>query len=81
MKADRFVYGAHALEQMRERHISKILIERAFEDPDSIVPARGGRHCLIKNIRKNLSLQIVFREGKGVRYIITAYFTDKRYEI
>ena len=81
MKEARFVYGDHALEQMRERHISQSVLEGAFEDPDSIVPARGGRHCLIKHVRKNLSLRIVFREGRGVLYIITAYFTDKKYEI
>ena len=78
MRQKRFAYGEHALLQMEERGISQNLVEKAFVSPNDISSAKKGRQRLLKHVRKNFSLVIIFRESITAFHIITAYFTDKR---
>jgi len=68
------IYSAHALEKMKERKITKELIENSISNPDSRIDSRFGR-LIIHKIIKDKLLRIVIKKEIDVFMVITAYYT------
>jgi hypothetical protein len=60
---------------MKQRNISKEIIEMSFASPEKIVH-KVSESVLIKKLKTNL-LVVVFRETDSVIFVITAYITSK----
>ncbi len=69
------IYSKHALERMKQRDISKEIVEMSFASPEKIVH-KASESVLIKKLKTKL-LVVVFRETDSVIFVITAYITSK----
>ncbi len=71
----------HARERMMQYDISRNLVHKGFEDPDSVVPGDLGREIAQKRLNGHI-LRIIFQKEKDKNVIITVYKArSERYEI
>lgn len=74
-----FLYTDYAEETIRDRKISKKIVENAILNPDEIIEGKKGRKVSHKLTGDKL-LRVVFEQEAKVYIIITAYYTNpKRY--
>jgi hypothetical protein len=69
------IYPKHAMERMKQRNISKEIVEMLFANQEKI-EHKVNESVLIKKLKTKL-LVVVFRETDGVIFVITAYITSK----
>jgi hypothetical protein len=69
------IYSRHAIERMKQRNISREVIEISVANPEKIED-RGNESILIKKLETKV-LVVVFRKTDDVIFIITAYITSK----
>jgi hypothetical protein len=67
-----FEYSVHALDQMRERKISRRQVERTLNDPDSVYPCHSGRLVPQRHTQACNVIQVVFVEREEQVEIVTA---------
>lgn len=70
-------YSQHAENQIRERKISKKLIENTLNEPDNVVLGYGGRKVAQKAVvvdGKTFLLRVIYAESEVIT-VLTAYFT------
>jgi len=74
------VYSQHALNQMRERDISKREISFILNKPDGLVEQSSGKFQAVKLVIKNsrpFLLVVIYRQTDAGYRIITAFLTSK----
>ena len=69
-------YTSHALDALRERHLSKELVELAVRGADWREPASGEVWCAFKRIGRKV-LRVVVKGKREPLTVITAYY-DRR---
>lgn len=68
-------------ERMEEYGISKPLVRKGMEDPDSVVEGHSNRKIAQKKLDDHV-LRIIFEEEKDINVIVTIYKArSERYEI
>ncbi len=68
------VYTSHALESIKERGISKEIIEKSIEKPDEIIMGKKGRKIAHKVINGKL-LRVIYEPKEKTYILVTAYYT------
>ena len=66
-------YTEYAENTIKDRIISKKMIEEAFKKPDEIVKGKKGRKIIHKLIKDKL-LRIVYEPQASTYLVITAYY-------
>jgi len=69
---NKYILTRHAEERMRERNISEKEVEKALRDPDMNYPGKSGEINIIKQIKEDKKIRVVYREEKMLKIIITA---------
>lgn len=69
-------YIPHALERMKERGISRELVEEVLLSPDNTLEGYFGRKVAQKRINGKL-IRVVYEEKEDEVLVITAYITSK----
>jgi hypothetical protein len=69
---DKYILTRHAKERMRERNISQKEVEKALRNPDINYPGKRGEINIIKQIKEDKKIRVVYREEKTRKIIITA---------
>jgi len=69
---NKYILTRHAKERMRERNISEKEVEKALRDPDMNYPGKSGEINIIKQIKEDKKIRVVYREEKMLKIIITA---------
>lgn len=69
---NKYILTRHAEERMRERNISEKEVEKALRDPDMNYPGKSGEINIIKQIKEDKKIRVVYREEKTLKIIITA---------
>jgi len=69
-------YIPHALERMKERGISRELVEEALQSPDDTTEGYIGRKVAQKRIDGKL-IRVIYEEIENDIVVITAYVTSK----
>jgi len=67
----------HAIKRMRYRNISINEVERVMADPDIVYPGKRGEINIIKQVKKDKKIRIVYIEEKKIKIIITAMVVNK----
>ena len=70
----KIVYTDYAEETLKEREISKKIIESALLDPDEVVDGQKDRKIAHKII-KNKLLRVAYETEANVYIVVTAYYT------
>ncbi|MCD6517594.1 MAG: DUF4258 domain-containing protein, partial [Candidatus Aminicenantes bacterium] len=71
-KLNKYILTRHAEERMRERNISEKEVEKALRNPDMNYPGKSGEINIIKQIKEDKKIRVVYREEKMLKIIITA---------
>lgn len=69
---NKYILTRHAKERMRERNISEKEVEKALRNPDINYPGKSGEINIIKQIKEDKKIRVVYREEKMLKIIITA---------
>lgn len=69
------IYTEHALLKLKQRRISRVLVERTLRKPDIVSPGRSGRKAAYRKHRR-LYLKVVFVEERGHTVVITAHWDE-----
>ena len=69
---NKYILTRHAKERMRERNISEKEVEKALRNPDINYPGKRGEINIIKQIKEDKKIRVVYREEKMLKIIITA---------
>ena len=69
------IYTFHALERMRQRGISKELVELCLKNPDKREELEGVYRC-VKKIN-NKVVVVIYRQESGMIIVITTYLSSK----
>lgn len=69
---NKYILTRHAEERMRERNISEKEVEKALRNPDINYPGKRGEINIIKQIKEDKKIRVVYREEKMLKIIITA---------
>lgn len=72
-------FSDHALEQIRERRLSKAQVKKTVENPDEILPSFRDRKLRRKKFGGKILEVVTVSEGSKIT-IITAYPEEKQYE-
>ena len=80
-----FEFSKHALEQLKQRHISVAIANKALKHPDQILDSEGKKvyQSVIQEEGKNYLIRIFVNRHKDPNLVITVYKTskiDKYYE-
>jgi|SRR3989338_6720214 len=67
-------YTEHAKENMKERKLSRNLIENIIINPEKVIEGSFGRKIAQKIIGNKL-LRVIYEQENNVYIIITAYYT------
>jgi len=70
---EKWQWGTHIQQQMRERKIAKQLIQNALDNPDEIVQGKKERIIYQKIVTSGKLLRVITENNR----IVTAYLTDK----
>ena len=73
----KFVYTNHAIENITERKISRIIVEETIRNPDKVIISKKSRKIAQKVIGNRL-LRVIYKEAEKVYIVITVYFTRLR---
>ena len=72
---------AHAENRMEKYDLSRSLVVKSMEDPDSIIDGHSGRKIAQKKLNGYV-LRVIYEEEKGINVIVTVYKAkSERYEI
>jgi len=71
------VFSNHVILQLKERHISKIRVKEAVENPDKILPSFMNRRLRQKEFGGNILEVVTVTEGSRIT-IITAYYIQEK---
>ena len=66
-------FSDHVIEQLKERHISKIRVKETVENPDTILPSFRDRKLRRKEFGGNILEVVTITEGSRIT-IVTAYY-------
>lgn len=69
-----FDYTDHAEENIRERKLSKKVVEDVVINPEKIIEGRFGRKVAQKIVGDNL-LRVIYEQKENVYIIVTSYYT------
>lgn len=67
-----YILTRHAKKRMRERNISEKEVEKALKYPDVTYPGKRGEINIIKQIKEDKKIRLVYKEEKTSKIIITA---------
>ena len=62
----------HAIKRMRDRNISINEMEKVIADPDIVYPGKRGEINIVKRVKKDKKIRLVYIEEKRLKIIITA---------
>ncbi len=62
----------HAIKRMRDRNISINGMEKVIADPDIVYPGKRGEINIVKRVKKDKKIRLVYIEEKRLKIIITA---------
>lgn len=72
-------FSDHALEQIKERNLSKAQVKKTVENPDKILPSFRNRKLRRKMFGDKILEVVTITEGSRIT-VITAYPEGKQYE-
>lgn len=76
----KLAWSDHALDQLKERELTKQAVIAAFRNPDRIVPQARSRYQLLKVVRrqrKQYLLLVVFDREAQTDTVVTVFITSK----
>jgi hypothetical protein len=62
----------HAIKRMIDRNISINEVEKVIADPDIVYPGKRGEINIVKRVKKDKKIRLVYIEEKKLKIIITA---------
>jgi len=62
----------HTTKRMRDRNISINEVEKVMADPDIVYPGKRGEINIVKRVKKDKKIRLVYIEEKKLKIIITA---------
>ena len=69
------IFTEHALTKLRQRRISRTLVERTLRKPGFVLRGRGNRKVAYRKFRQ-LYLKVVFVEERGHTVVITQHWDE-----
>ena len=67
----------HAIKRMRDRNISINEVEKIIADPDIVYPGKRGEINIVKRVKKDKKIRIVYIEENKLKIIITAMVVNQ----
>ena len=69
------IFTEHALMKLKQRRISRTLVERTLRKPQFVLRSRGRRKVAYRKFRR-LYLKVVFVEERGHTVVITQHWDE-----
>ena len=73
-------YTKHAEAVLTERRITKETVEKLLNNPQQVIKGKGNEEIvqgIFKHADEELLLRVVYVEAKGIKKVITAYWSSK----